>query len=66
MDYEYLKEITEWKGIEYSIGNHTYIVEKKTGHLAGFIRDGTTEEIWYTKPLKQFSKARRKFIKINA
>ena len=58
---EYLKEVTDWG--EQKVPNHTYSVDQK-GHLAGYIKQGTTEEIWFKSPMKQWSKARRKFVKL--
>ncbi len=58
---EYLLEVTDWG--QHKVPNHTYIVDGK-GHLAGYIKQGTTEEIWFKTPMKQWSKARRKFKKV--
>lgn len=58
---EYLQEVTDWGDTK--VSNHTYIVNKQ-GQLAGYIKVGTTEEIWFKKPMKQWSKARRKFKKL--
>jgi hypothetical protein len=58
----YLKEITEWDS---NVSNHTYIVNKKT-ELVGYIKSGTKEEIIFKSPMKQFSKARRKFVQIKS
>jgi len=58
---EYFKEITEW---DCNIPNHTYMIDKMTGHLVGYIKTGTTEEIIFGVPKKQFSKSRRKFVKL--
>ena len=61
MSYTYLKEVTDWG--EYKVKNHTYIFNEK-GQNVGYIKTGTTEELFYKKPSKLFSKARRKFIKL--
>jgi len=61
MKYEYLLEVTDWG--EQKVPNHTYILDEK-GHLAGYIPNGKTEEIWFKTPMKQWSKARRKFKKV--
>ena len=58
---EYLQEVTDWGD---NTPNHTYIVNK-AGQLAGYIKVGTTEEIMFKKPMKQWSKARRKFLKVS-
>jgi len=52
---QYLKEVTVW---DTPVQNHTYIVNDG-GNLAGYIRQGTTEEIIFSKPMKQWSKSRR-------
>lgn len=57
---QYLKEITDWGN---STPNHTYIVND-AGHLAGYVKTGTREEIWFKSPMKQFSKSRRRFVKL--
>jgi len=57
---KYLKEITKWEG---NIPNHTYIVNEQ-GHLVGYIKTGTKEEIIFKTPSKLFSKSRRKFIEL--
>jgi hypothetical protein len=57
----YLKEITDWSDSKTNVPNHTYIV-RPDGHLAGYIKTGTKEEIMFKSPMKQFSKSRRKFI----
>lgn len=55
----YLKEITDWSDSKTQVPNHTYIV-RPDGHLAGYIKTGTKEEIMFKNPMKQFSKSRRK------
>ena len=57
----YLKEITKWDDAGYKVPNHTYIV-RPDGHLSGYIKTGTKEEIMFKSPMKQFSKSRRKFV----
>jgi hypothetical protein len=59
---EYLQEVTDWG--DHNVSNHTYIVNK-AGQLAGYIKAGTTKEIMFKKPMKQWSKARRKFLKVS-
>lgn len=56
---QYLKEVTVW---DTPVQNHTYIVDND-GNLAGYIKQGTTEEIIFSAPMKQWSKSRRKFEK---
>jgi|TARA_B100001094_G_scaffold206632_1_gene200520 hypothetical protein len=60
---EYWKEITDWGDLGYRVPSHTYIVNKYT-QLVGYIKEGTTEEIIFKSPMKQFSKSRRKFKKL--
>ncbi len=59
--YTYLKEITDWGDL--NVKNHTYIFNEKNQNV-GYIITGTKEELFYKKPSKLFSKARRKFIKL--
>ena len=62
---KYLKEITVWdKVTDYIVPNHTYMVDDN-GHLAGYIKTGTKKEIIFQKPIKNFSKSRRKFVTLN-
>ena len=63
MSYTYLKEITDWSDCGVDVKNHTYIFNEKNQNV-GYIKTGTKEEIFYKKPSKLFSKARRKFIKL--
>ena len=58
----YLKEITVWDKVDhFTVPNHTYIVNDE-GNLAGYIKTGTKEEIIFKKPIKNFTKSRRKFV----
>tara|TARA_B100000809_G_C14905634_1_gene447852 strand:+ start:422 stop:616 length:195 start_codon:yes stop_codon:yes gene_type:complete len=62
---KYLKEITVWdKVTDYTVPNHTYMVNDE-GNLAGYIKTGTKEEIIFKKPIKNFTKSRRKFVTLN-
>jgi hypothetical protein len=62
MQVSYLKEITDWSEVkEFKVPNHTYMVDDQ-GHLIGYIKTGTKEEIVFKKPIKNFSKSRRKFV----
>jgi len=54
------KEITEW---EVSTPNHTYILNEQD-QLVGYVKTGTKEYIQFNKPMKQFSKSRRKFVQL--
>ena len=57
---KYLKEVTVWDS---PVPNHTYMVNDK-GWLAGYIKQDTTEEIVFSKPMKTWSKSNRKFIEV--
>jgi len=57
---KYLKEITEWDS---NIPNHTYILNDKN-ELMGYIKTGTKDEIMFKKPMKQFTRTRRKFVEL--
>jgi|TARA_B110000908_G_scaffold172579_1_gene240947 hypothetical protein len=63
---QYLQEITKWDTnmLGHNVPNHTYILDKRQW-CVGYIKAGTTEEIIFSKPLKQFSKSYRKFKEIN-
>ena len=50
---KYLKEITPWPKAP-ETPNHTYIFNEKDENV-GYIKTGTTEEIYFSKPSKQFS-----------
>tara|TARA_B100000780_G_scaffold276074_1_gene243956 strand:- start:4429 stop:4632 length:204 start_codon:yes stop_codon:yes gene_type:complete len=58
----YLQETTEWNE-PYIVHNNIYILNP-AGHLVGYIKSGTEEEIIFSSPMKTFSKSRRKFTKI--
>ena len=61
----YLKEITVWDKVDhFTVPNHTYIVNDE-GNLAGYIKTGTKEEIIFKKPIKNFTKSRRKFVTLS-
>ena len=59
---KYLKEITSWSESP-ETPNHTYIFNEKDENV-GYIKTGTTEEKYFSKPFKQFSKSRRKFVQL--
>ena len=58
-----LKEITKWDD---NIANHTYILNEKK-ELIAYIKANTDEYFEFSKPIRDFSKSRRKFkeVKIN-
>tara|TARA_R110002074_G_scaffold157543_1_gene314514 strand:+ start:454 stop:696 length:243 start_codon:yes stop_codon:yes gene_type:complete len=57
---QYLKEVTSW---DTPVQNHTYIVDDNNW-CVGYIKNGTTEEIIFSRPMKQWSKSYRKFEKV--
>jgi hypothetical protein len=57
---KYLKEVTVW---DTPVQNHTYIIND-VDWLVGYIKQGTTQEIIFSKPMKQWSKSYRKFEKV--
>ena len=59
---KYVKEITSWPKAAGTL-NHTYIFNEKNENV-GYIKTGTTQEIYFSKPSRQFSKSRRKFIRL--
>ena len=59
---KYLKEITAWTKAP-NTPNHTYIFNEKDENV-GYIKTGTTQEIYFSKPSRQFSKSRRKFVRV--
>ena len=59
---KYLKEITAWTKAP-DTPNHTYIFNEKNENV-GYIKTGTTQEIYFSKPSRQFSKSRRRFVRV--
>ena len=57
------KELTKWDDLGYAVPNHTYIINEH-GHLVGFRSTTTKEYKQFNKPMKTFSKSRRKFIEL--
>lgn len=55
---EVLQEVTNW-----DYPNHTYLLDKRKGWLLGYRNVLTGEIQIYSKPMKQFSKSKRKFVK---
>lgn len=58
---ETLLEVTEWPD---GTLNHTYLVDKGKGQLVAYRNSVNGEITVFTKPLKQWSKSRRKFKKV--
>ena len=54
-----LKEITVWDE-DYEVPNHTYILNDDE-NLIAYVIKGTGEYVEFKKPIKAFSKSRRKF-----
>ena len=54
---KYLKETTDWGDLK--VANHTYIFDGSM--CVGYIKEGTTEKLFFNKPSKLFSKSRRTF-----
>lgn len=55
-----LRETTKW--VNPNNPNHTYLVDGT--RLYAYIKAGTNEQIWFTKPMKNFDKARRTFVEV--
>lgn len=60
-ELEVLLEVTEWST---DVLNHTYLVDKGKGWLVAYRNAATGEIQVFSKPMKQFSKSRRKFKKV--
>jgi hypothetical protein len=57
---KYLKETTtDWKA-DFRVPCHTYIFEGRDTRCVGYIKEGTTEEIMFSKP-QRFDKRGRTF-----
>lgn len=52
-----LQETTKWASDK--TPNHVYLVEGT--NLLAYIRNGTTEPVWFSKPMKNFDRRRRTF-----
>lgn len=57
-DKIFKEELTEWSD---GTLNHTYIFDKKTKWLIGYIKNGEVKETYFTLPIKTFSTKNRKF-----
>ena len=62
---QYLQEVTKWDTamLGHKVPNHTYMLDDRQW-CVGYIKEGTTEEIIFSKPMKQFSKSYRRFKEI--
>jgi hypothetical protein len=57
------KEITNWDDCNHKVLNHTYVINEQ-GHLVGFRSSKSKLYTEFSKPMKSFSKSRRKFIEL--
>ena len=62
LNLDILLEVTEWSA-DYPVKNGTYAVDRDTGHLVAF-RNARGDIKVFDRPMKQFSKSRRKFKKV--
>lgn len=62
MNIEILQEVTDWNDKSLNAHNGIYWVDKKHGLIA-FQAPGK-DKVTYSKPLRKFSKSRRKFKKL--
>lgn len=58
---KYMKEVTNTWVCDYRVPNHTYIMNGS--RLAGYIKEGTTKEIMFKKPMP-FDTRGRKFVEV--
>jgi hypothetical protein len=59
MGLTFLKETTaDWKA-DYRVPNHTYIMNGTS--CVGYVKEGTTEKIMFSKPSSQFNRKGRTF-----
>lgn len=61
MKFSFLKETTKYD-VEYRVPMHTYIMMGSKCY--GYIKEGTTERIMFSKPSVQFSKKGRTFVEV--
>lgn len=55
---EALREVTEWK-----YPNHTYLLDGT--NLVAYIKKGTKDAFYFSKPITGFSRSGRRFVKAN-
>lgn len=65
MKISYLKETTDWRKCDYVQPQHIYMVESG-GSLLGYVKNGTTTPFWFSKPMRQWSQTRRKFVELTS
>ena len=56
---EAVKETTKWK--EGPVPNHTYLLDGS--HLVAYIKQGEAKPFWFSKPIKNFDRRGRTFVK---
>jgi hypothetical protein len=56
---EAIKETTVWK--EGNVPNHTYLLDGS--HLVAYIKQGETAPFYFSKPIKNFDRRGRTFVK---
>ena len=61
MKYSYLKETTDYD-VEYRVPMHTYIM--MGSRCVGYIKEGTSTEVMFSKPSTQFNKRGRTFVEV--
>tara|TARA_B100001287_G_scaffold262183_1_gene251874 strand:- start:342 stop:593 length:252 start_codon:yes stop_codon:yes gene_type:complete len=59
---KFLKEVTKWTEAP-GTPNHIYIFNDKNQNV-GYIKQGTSEMLMFSKPSKQFDKRRRQFVEV--
>ena len=59
---KFLKEVTKWTEA-LSTPNHIYIFNDKNQNV-GYIKQGTSEMLMFSKPSKQFDKRRQQFVEV--
>jgi hypothetical protein len=57
---EAIKETTVWK--EGAVSNHTYLLDGS--HLVAYIKQGETVPFFFSKPIKNFDRRGRSFVKV--
>jgi len=53
------QEVTDWSRADCKVPQHIYITSGSM--LLGYVPEGTTEAVIFSKPKKQWSPSRRKF-----
>jgi hypothetical protein len=58
---EAVKETTKWR--EGPVPNHTYLLDGS--HLVAYIKQGEAKPFWFSKPIKNFGRTGRTFVKVD-